>query len=84
MGSGEATVIKLNNKESPAEEGDNDGDEDNERIRDNRGGGAEDWALLDLDLRRRYQQKLCKVESRWSSTTQEPGDLRNAIVKVFC
>ena len=51
MGSGEATVIKLNNKESPAEEGDNDGDEDNERIRDNGGGGAEDWVLVDLEQR---------------------------------
>ena len=26
-------------------------------------------------LRRRWQRKLCKVESRWSPTTQAPGEV---------
>ena len=30
-------------------------------------------------LGRKWQQKLCRVESRWSPTTKAPGDLRNKI-----
>ena len=65
MGSGEAMVIKINNKENPAEEGDNDDDKDDERAQDNGGSGAEDGALVDLE------QKVLEVESRWNPTKEE-------------
>ena len=41
MGSGEATIIKLNNEKNHAEEDDNADNKDDERVQDNEG-GAED------------------------------------------
>ena len=82
MGSGEAMVIKLNNKEGPAEEGDDNGNEDDERVQDNGGGGAEDAALVDLEQRLPEEkvatealQGRVKVEPNNSSTWRS-GDLK--------
>ena len=55
MGSREASVIKLNNEENPAEEGVDYDDKDDERIQDNEGSGAVDGAWI---WNRRYLRRI--------------------------